>query len=94
MIGEHQGYAAEITNEIYTSQNQRARNDRHSWVGLGPIHPNRVYLATYFIHVISFVIIWICYLVLEMADDRRAMYDGFSKKVDTQQNGFKLLRNS
>jgi hypothetical protein len=34
VIGEHQGYAVEIMNGRYTSKNQGARNDRHSWVGL------------------------------------------------------------
>jgi hypothetical protein len=45
VIEEQQGYAVKIMNGRYRSQNQRARNDRHSWVGLGPIYPNRVYLC-------------------------------------------------
>jgi hypothetical protein len=48
VIGEQQGYAVEITNGRYRSQDQRACNGHHSWVGLAPIYPNRVYLVTYY----------------------------------------------
>jgi hypothetical protein len=48
VIGEQQGYAAKIMNERYTSQNQRARNSHHSWVGLWHIYPNRVYHVTHY----------------------------------------------
>jgi hypothetical protein len=58
--GEQWGYAVEIMNERYTSQNQRACNDRHSWVGLGPIYPNRVYLC----HLL-FMTICICLFSIE-----------------------------
>jgi hypothetical protein len=57
------------------SQNQRAQNDRHSWMGLGPIYPNRVYLC----HLL-FMTICICLFSIKMTDDRRVMYDGFNKK--------------
>jgi hypothetical protein len=38
------------------------------------------FTLSHIIHDISFMTICIYYLVLEMADDRRTMYDGFSKK--------------
>jgi hypothetical protein len=46
VIEEQRRYAIKIMNGRYKRQNQITHNDHHSWVGLGPIYPNRVYLVT------------------------------------------------
>jgi hypothetical protein len=74
LIAEQRGYGVKIMNRRYMRQNQITCNGCHSWVGLGPIYPNRVYFVTY----LSWQCALLC-LILKMAQYRRAMYDGFNE---------------
>jgi hypothetical protein len=85
VIGEQRSYAVEIMNGRYMRHNQITYNNRHSWVGLGPIYHNRVYLVTYLSCIALFSI--------ENAEDRRAMYDGFSEKGGHLTEQVQIIKN-
>jgi hypothetical protein len=68
VIGEQQSYAIKIMNGRYMSQKQRACNDRHSWVGLVPIYPNRVYLC----HLLFMTV---CIYLFSIKNDRQQKSD-------------------
>jgi hypothetical protein len=78
VIGEHQSYAVKIANERYTSQNQRARNDRHSSVGLGPIYANRVYLCHLLFMTICLYLFSIENGRRQKGDVRRIQYENWT----------------
>jgi hypothetical protein len=75
-------------NERYRRQNQIIHNSCHSWVVLGRIYPNRVYLVTY----ISSQYALFC-LVFKMADNGKVMYDIFSKKSDHSTEWVQIIKD-